>query len=219
MDAADLARATREPSNSERSASSFRGFRRPWAIRGRTARPAKRRCSLAPDDPRAGEQLAAVLADAGDGERLAPLADALARRFPGRPDPLFYQATALFLRGRMKEAAAAAREVVGARPDHARAQNLLGAACASQDELAARRRPSKPLSARFHACRPPYVNLGNLRLQTGDPEGAARSFAEALVTDPPQHRREKACGWRATRSQTADSATQGLQRHSTMICA
>jgi Tfp pilus assembly protein PilF len=29
-----------------------------------------------------------------------------------------------------------------------------------------------------------YVNLGNLRLQTGDPAAATRSFAEALVADP-----------------------------------
>jgi cytochrome c-type biogenesis protein CcmH/NrfG len=74
--------------------------------------------------------------DAGDGERLGPLADALARRFPGRTDPLFYQATALFLNGRMKEAVAAASRVVAAQPDHARAQNLLGAACATQNEHA-----------------------------------------------------------------------------------
>jgi spermidine synthase len=139
---------------------------------------------LAPDDPRAGEQLAAVVADAGDVERLAPLADALARRFPGRPDPLFYQATASFLRGRMKEAVAAAREVVGARPDLARAQNLLGAACASQNELAC---AASAFDASLRAAprvSSTYVNLGNLRLQAGDPEGAAQSFAEALVTDP-----------------------------------
>ena len=140
--------------------------------------------NLAPDDPRAGEQLVAVVADAEDVERLAPLADALARRFPGRPDPLFYQATALFLSGRMTEAVAVARRVVGAQPDHARAQNLLGAACATQGEHAC---AATAFEASLHAnprVSSTYVNLGNLRLQTGDPAGAARSFAEALITDP-----------------------------------
>ena len=55
---------------------------------------------LAPDEPRAGEQLASVLADAGDGERLAPLADALVSRFPDRLEARYYRATALFLRGK-----------------------------------------------------------------------------------------------------------------------
>jgi spermidine synthase len=140
--------------------------------------------TLAPDDPRAAEQLAAVAADAADVERLAPLADALARRFPERPDPLFYQATALFLSGRMKEAAAAASRVVSAQPDHARAQNLLGAACATQGEHACAATAFEASLRANPRVSSTYVNLGNLRLQTGDPEGAARSFAEALVTDP-----------------------------------
>jgi len=39
---------------------------------------------LAPDDPRAGEQLASIVADAGDAARLGPLPESLAARFPGR---------------------------------------------------------------------------------------------------------------------------------------
>jgi len=50
---------------------------------------------LAPEDPRAGEQLASIVADAGDGGRLGPLADSLAARFPDRPDPQYYRASAL----------------------------------------------------------------------------------------------------------------------------
>ena len=37
---------------------------------------------LTPDDPRAGEQLASIVADAGDADRLEPLAESLAARFP-----------------------------------------------------------------------------------------------------------------------------------------
>ena len=100
--------AARDPRNSEVRVELSRILAATGAFE--TARQvATEAVDLAPDDPRAGEQLAAVVADAGDVERLAPLADALASRFPGRPDPLFYQATALFLRGRMEEAVAAAR--------------------------------------------------------------------------------------------------------------
>ena len=52
-------------------------------------------------------------------------------RFPERLEARYYRATALFLRGKPGDAVAAARQVVEARPDHARAQSLLGAACAA----------------------------------------------------------------------------------------
>ena len=57
---------------------------------------------LTPDDPRAGEQLASIVADAGDADRLQPLAESLAARFPDRPEPQYYRATALFLRDEPK---------------------------------------------------------------------------------------------------------------------
>jgi hypothetical protein len=77
-----------------------------------------------------------VLADAGDGDRLAPLADELAARFPDRPDARYYRATALFLRSRTEDAVTVSRQLVDrqlvdSHPAHARAQNLLGAACAT----------------------------------------------------------------------------------------
>src|SRR5262249_54503989 len=81
---------------------------------------------LAPDDPRPMEQLASVLADMSDGQRLEPIADALVARFPGREDGRYYQATSLFLRGRIDEAAAAAQRLVETDPRSAKAQNLLG---------------------------------------------------------------------------------------------
>jgi spermidine synthase len=138
---------------------------------------------LAPEDPRAAEQLASIVADAEDADRLEPLAASLAARFPDRPDPRYYQATVLFLRGRAEEAIAAIRGVVDRHPDHARAQNLLGAACAtlgrrecaqSAFDASLRADPKDPST---------YINLGLLHLQAANPQEAARYFTEALSID------------------------------------
>ena len=139
---------------------------------------------LAPEEPRAAEQLASVLADAGDGERLAPLADAMVARFPDRLEARYYRATALFLRGRPQDAVDAVRQVVDARPEHTRAQNLLGAACAAIGKrdcaLAAfgAAIDGNPREASG------YVNAGLLSLQLGNPSAAADYFASALTIDP-----------------------------------
>jgi len=139
---------------------------------------------LAPQDPRVAEQVASVLADASDAERLTPLADALVERFPDRPDGRYYRATALYLRGQTEDAIALLRHVVDGHPDHARAQNLLGAACATAGhpdcaraafEAAIRANPRDPSA---------YANLGVLRLQSGDAVGALDAFGQALALDP-----------------------------------
>jgi spermidine synthase len=139
---------------------------------------------LAPDDPRAGEQLASIVADAGDAERLAPLADSLAARFPGRPDPQYYRASALFIRGRTEDAVTAVRQVIDRHPDHARAQNLLGAACATLGrrdcartafEASIRANPRDPST---------YINIAQFSLETANPDAAAKYFADALSIDP-----------------------------------
>jgi len=138
---------------------------------------------LAPEDPGAAEQLASIVADAEDADRLEPLATALVGRFPNRPDPRYYQATVLFLRGRAEEAIAAIRGVVDRHPDHARAQNLLGAACAtlgrrecaqSAFEASLRADPKDPST---------YINLGLFHLEAANPQEAARYFTEALSID------------------------------------
>jgi spermidine synthase len=139
---------------------------------------------LAPQDPAVAEQLASVLADANDVERLAPIADALVHRFPERVDARYYDATALYLRGKTEDAIATLRHVVDAHPDHARAQNLLGAACATAGqadcarmafEASIRANPRDPSA---------YVNLGVFRIQSGDASGAIDAFGEALALDP-----------------------------------
>ena len=139
---------------------------------------------LAPDDPRAREQLASIVADAGDAERLGPLAESLVARFPDRPDSLYYRAAALFLRGRTEEALAVVRPVADNHPDHARAQNLLGAACATlgrRDCAKAAFEASLRANPRDSST---YVNLAQFCLQSADAQDAARYFAEALAIDP-----------------------------------
>jgi spermidine synthase len=139
---------------------------------------------LAPDDQAAGEQLASIVADAGDAERLTSLAESLAARFPGRPDPQYYRASALFMRGRTEDALTAVRHVTDGHPEHARAQNLLGAACAtlgrracaqSAFEASIKANPRDPST---------YINLAQLSLDSADPNAAARYFADALSIDP-----------------------------------
>jgi Flp pilus assembly protein TadD len=139
---------------------------------------------LAPQDPAVAEQVASVLADANDVERLTPIADALVQRFPDRVEAQYYDATALYLRGKTEDAIVTLRHVVAAHPDHARAQNLLGAACATAGqtdcartafEASIRANPRDPSA---------YVNLGVFQLQTGNAGGAIEAFGEALALDP-----------------------------------
>jgi Flp pilus assembly protein TadD len=139
--------------------------------------------TVAPEEPRAAEQLASVYADAGDGDRLAPLAEAMARRFPSRADPRYYLATAFFLHGQTPQARDTVRGLVAAHPDHARAQNLLGAACATLgDRECAESAFRASIRANPHDAST-YVNLGTFYLQSANP-AAADLFAEALAIDP-----------------------------------
>jgi spermidine synthase len=137
---------------------------------------------LAPEDPKAAEQLASIFADAGDAERLAPVADALASKFPHRDKSLYYQATVLLLKGRAREAIERARILVARTPQDAAAQNLLGVACATEEQRdCALTAFSAALSANP---RDPatYVNLGVFHLQT-DPRAAAGYFGVAMTLD------------------------------------
>jgi spermidine synthase len=139
---------------------------------------------LAPDDPRTAEQLASIYADAGDVDRLRPLADALVSRFPNRSDLLYYRATALFMSGQAAEAVDEARRVVARDPYNARALNLLGAACGTSGQTDCARTAFEASLAANARDPVTYVNLGLFHLQAGDPARAAGYFAEALTLDP-----------------------------------
>jgi Flp pilus assembly protein TadD len=139
---------------------------------------------LEPGDPHPTEQLASVFADMGDASRLAPVADLLASQYPDREDGTYYRATALLLSGRAAAAATLARRVVAGNTTSARAQNLLGAACAStgqRDCAEAAFTESIRLNPREPST---YINLGVLYLQTARPDRAADAFGEALSLDP-----------------------------------
>jgi tetratricopeptide (TPR) repeat protein len=139
---------------------------------------------LMPEDPRPVEQLASVLADMSDGARLEPVADALVARFPARDDGRYYRATALLLRGRTDAAADEARRLLAANPRHAKAQNLLGVACANagRRECAA---SAFDASIRLNpGDSSAYVNFGLLQLQSANAASAAQYFGDALALDP-----------------------------------
>src|SRR5262249_23658035 len=123
-------------------------------------------------------------ADMGDAARLGPLADLLASQYPEREDGTYYKATALLLAGRAADAATLARRAVAANTRSARAQNLLGAACASTGQRAC----AEALFAESIRLNPrkssTYINLGVLSLQTARPARAADAFSEALSLDP-----------------------------------
>lgn len=139
---------------------------------------------LEPGNPRPLEQLASIYSDAGDVNRLGPLADTLLARFPQGVASRYYHAAALFLQGRPLEAATEARRIVEADPRYADAQNLLGAACAMTGNGACARAALEAAIQLNPRDPSPYVNLGFFFLQTADPNAAIGYFAEALALDP-----------------------------------
>jgi Flp pilus assembly protein TadD len=139
---------------------------------------------ITPDDPHAAEQLASVFADTGDGQRLAPLVDAMAARFPGRPEVEYYRATALYLRGQNQDAIAAARHVVETAPGHSRAYGLLGAACAAAGDRDCARNAFAAAVSTNPRDPAGYVNAGMFQLQAANPAAAEALFASALTIDP-----------------------------------
>ena len=129
------------------------------------------------------EQLASIFADEGDARQLGQIADELVRRFPARDDGRYYQATALFLAGRSREAEGPLRLLLSANPRHARGQNLLGVVCGSlgkQDCAGAAFAAAADLDPRDPSV---YVNLGYMSLAGGDAAAAADFFGEALAVD------------------------------------
>ena len=71
---------------------------------------------VGPGDPRALEQMASVLADAGDADRLAPIAEALTGS-AAHDEAAYYSATALFLKGQVGHPIADDERAVAGRLD------------------------------------------------------------------------------------------------------
>jgi predicted Zn-dependent protease len=135
------------------------------------------------DDPRLQRELAAIYADLGDADRLTPIVARLERDAPEAPDTRYFAASLAFLQGNLDDARRLAQSLIAAHPEHARAQNLIGAALATQGQIEA----ARAAFARSIAADPrdsgTYVNAGSLELEHGRPDDARRQFAIALATD------------------------------------
>ena len=130
------------------------------------------------------EQLASVLADVGDRERLQPVVARLRAVAPTADPTRYYTATLLFMEGRTDLAIGEARLLAAANPTHAKAQNLLGAALATsgQRDLA---REAFLTSLRIDPRDPAtYTNLALLELEGGNRSAGVQRLAEALTLDP-----------------------------------
>ena len=137
-----------------------------------------------PNNVAALEQLASILSDAGDLERMRPVVARLRAVAPASEAAHYYSAALLFMEQRIDLALSEAQQVVAVNPRHARAQNLVGASLASlgqPDRARTAFRASIDADPRDPAT---YTNLATLELQAGNQELARRYFAEALTLDP-----------------------------------
>ena len=75
----------------------------------------------------------------GDADRLAPIVARLQRDAPDSPDTRYFAASQAFLQGNLDDALRLAQALIAQHPDHARAQNLIGAALATQGHVEAAR--------------------------------------------------------------------------------
>ena len=140
--------------------------------------------SAHPNDARPVEQLAGILADLGEIDRLKPLTDQLQRQWPDRPATPYYAATIQLLTGRAAEAVRVAEPAVQKHPRDARLRNVLGIAYAStgrRDEGRRALEAALELDARDAST---YTNLAIVDLETGQPEHAVSRLGEALLLDP-----------------------------------
>ncbi len=137
-----------------------------------------------PSNVAALEQLASVLADVGDRERLLPVVARLRAIAPTADATRYYAASLLFMDGRAEQAVGEARTLVTGNPTHAKGYNLLGAALATlgrRDEA----REAFQASIRVDPRDPStYTNLALLELEGGNQTAGLQRLAEALTLDP-----------------------------------
>ncbi len=130
------------------------------------------------------EQMASILSDLGDVERMRPVVARLRVEAPYSEATHYYSAAALFMEDRTELALAEARRVLELNPRHAKAHNLTGACLAQlgqRDQARAAFQASLKANPRDPAT---YTNLATLELQAGNRHRAAQYFAEALTVDP-----------------------------------
>jgi len=130
------------------------------------------------------EQMASILSDVGDKDRMAPVVGRLRAQAPGSEATHYYSAALLYLEGRTDLALREARAVIEQNPAHAKAHNIAGACLASlgqRDQARAAFEASIAADPRESGT---YTNLATLELEAGNPDRAAEYFAEALTIDP-----------------------------------
>jgi spermidine synthase len=137
-----------------------------------------------PSDVTALEQLASILTDVRDKDRLVPVVGRLRTVAPTADATRYYTASLLFLDGQIDQAIAEARLLVASNPLHSRGYNLLGAALAT----AGRREGARDafLASLKAEPRDPstYTNLGLLEIEGGNRDAGLQRLAEALILDP-----------------------------------
>ncbi len=163
------------------------GLSRLYAASGQ-AEPAIREAVAAvqafPGEPRALTQLASVVADAGDADKLRPIVEHLQTVASGSWSAEYFAATLAFMEARLPDAVALGERAAALDTRDGRALTLIGAAHAgagrvdqARDAFARSlaRNPRDPIAS---------INLGRLELSAGRPGDAAMRFAEALLVDP-----------------------------------
>jgi tetratricopeptide (TPR) repeat protein len=130
------------------------------------------------------EQLASILSDVGDAERLEPVVQRLVKEAPKNTWAHYYASSLFFQQGRLEMALQAARNAVAVDPANAKAHNLIGASLASMGKTEAARTAFET-SLKADPREPgTYTNLATLELQAGNREIARKYFTEALTIDP-----------------------------------
>jgi spermidine synthase len=130
------------------------------------------------------EQLASIVADAGDRERLLPVVARLRAIAPTADATRYYSASLLFLEGRTDLAVGEVRTLLSATPTHAKGHNLHGAALATlgrRDDAREAFLASIRIDPRDPAA---YTNLALLELEGGNATAGLHRLAEALSLDP-----------------------------------
>lgn len=137
-----------------------------------------------PLDAIALEQLASLLADAGDLTELDATVARLRTAAPQAPAGYYYAGAAAFMRGDVEGAVRLCQQVIALDANYAPVYDLLGAAHTKlQHPEEARAAFEKSLAFDAHDSTA-YTNLGVLELGLGRKEQAARYFAEALWLTP-----------------------------------
>jgi tetratricopeptide (TPR) repeat protein len=137
-----------------------------------------------PASPAGVEQVASLMADAGDTVRLDQALETLQQRAPDAAPTHYYRAVSHLLHGRLPDAMVAAERGIALHPSYAPFYDLAGAIYTKRGEVfRAKWAFDRSLSFDAHDSTA-YENLGLIALEEGDMAAARNYFAEALWLVP-----------------------------------